>query len=162
MTHDRTDEIRVAVVQARQVGWAAQLDRAVELLRNPEDATLALAIVMEVQRSMAPMVRKADVEPEPSESPRQKGDRILRHGGIEIPSELWLLVPAIGSKWWWEPKLPHARSYVQVTNLRVKDDGEVMVESMALKGRNAGRPFWCDLSRWVEATVLDVPAPGEE
>ena len=75
-----------------------------------------------------------------------------------MPVELRGIVPRVGSIWEWEPLKVHARERVRVTRVWWSGD-ECWVESERLDG-SQGLPN--SLDRWVEATVLVEPAPGDE
>jgi len=60
--------------------------------------------------------------------------------------------PRIGSRWVWEPELPHAREDITVISVRWNGE-EWWVESETCSGIAA----WNDLSRFWEA-VLPAPA----
>ena len=75
-----------------------------------------------------------------------------------LPVELRGIVPRVGSVWEWEPMKDYARERVRVTAVTWNGD-ECWVQSERLDGSDS-RPN--ELSRWIEATVLVDPAPGEE
>lgn len=76
----------------------------------------------------------------------------------EMPNILTLIVPRVGSIWEWEPLKSYARETLLVTD--VKWNGEAAwVESEPVSGK--GHRVWNELDRWVEATVLVEPAPGD-
>jgi hypothetical protein len=76
-----------------------------------------------------------------------------------MPVELRGIVPSVGSIWEWEPLDGLSRETVRVTAVKWNGD-EAMVESEPVNNP-AERRYWNDLSRWIEATVLVEPAPGE-
>lgn len=73
---------------------------------------------------------------------------------MNLPRELRGIAPTVGDTWEWEPLDPSARLTVRVTQVRW-DGVECKVESELLDGT---APYWNDLGRWVEATVLVTPA----
>ena len=77
-----------------------------------------------------------------------------------LPVALRGIIPRVGSIWEWEPLKDYARQTVRVTEARWNGD-EAVVET-----ENVADPLnsrvWNDLSRWIEATVLVAPAPGDE
>jgi hypothetical protein len=84
-----------------------------------------------------------------------------------MPVELRGIVPRVGSIWEWEPLKPNARETVRVTRVWWTGD-ECWVESETVAyGPEYGYPkvprtAGNELDRWVEATVLVTPAPGDE
>lgn len=78
--------------------------------------------------------------------------------GDLMPAELRYIVPRVGSIWEWEPLKDYARQTVRVTAVTWNGD-ECWVESERLDGEDRVPN---ELSRWIEATVLVTPAPGDE
>jgi hypothetical protein len=71
-----------------------------------------------------------------------------------------LVLPAVGSVWWWEPEKPHARALVQVDE--VEFNGEEWVVWCSDPNDKSAEWYWNELSRWVEATVLHSAATPQE
>ena len=76
----------------------------------------------------------------------------------DVPELLKPLVPNLGDVWLWEPEKPHARESVVVTEVKWNGE-EVWIEC---RGVSNEKRTWNDLSRWVEATVLQSVAAGYE
>ena len=74
-----------------------------------------------------------------------------------IPEALRDVVPTIGSVWMWEPLKPYAREAVRVTQVRWNGEA-VWIET---EPANGGVRAWNELDRWVEATVLVMPASDD-
>jgi hypothetical protein len=75
-----------------------------------------------------------------------------------MPVELRGIAPRVGSVWEWEPLKDYARCTVRVTRVWWSGD-ECWVESELLDGSNR---LPNELSRWIQATVLVMPALGDE
>jgi len=71
-----------------------------------------------------------------------------------------LVLPAVGSVWWWEPEKPDGGALVQVDE--VEFNGEEWVVWCSDPHDKSADRYWNELSRWVEATVLHSAAASEE
>jgi hypothetical protein len=83
----------------------------------------------------------------------------------KLKRELESVIPTVGSIYHWEPMQSHASVRLVVTDIVVKEDGEILVQSaraFRLGRTPTGRKSWNDLSRWVEATILIDPASEDE
>lgn len=74
----------------------------------------------------------------------------------EMVRTLGITLPEIGSQWWWEPTLPHAASLLVVTD--VQWNGEEWWISARAADDADSKHYPNDWWRWMEATVMHVPA----
>jgi hypothetical protein len=63
-----------------------------------------------------------------------------------------LVLPQVGSQWWWEPEKPHARCLVEV--IEVEFNGDEWIVWCIEPTQSSADRCWNELPRWVEATVL--------